>query len=610
MHVVKENRTYLVADAEGRIVSGPEGVYRDDTRMLSRWSWEIEDAKALSAQTLENRLHAHHAIVSPRRMQLVGLSRILEVRDDGLRDSWTITNTSDAQTRIVIALAITAEFRDLFTVWREVDSDGDRTVGMTQTSEGVRLSRQTSDGLTLTADLTFTGDGFSWSEAGARWTIDLAPGSAATISADASFGGGADERSHPLPSYEAWRTSFALRNLDRDRARSAARAVDDLRALLLGTEHGPYPAAGLPWFSCVFGRDALITASMILPWRPEVAEAVLTFLASEQGKVEDPFREEEPGKILHEIRRGELSRKGVIPFGRYYGSVDSTALFVTTLHAHAQATGDDALVKRLRPAWEAALGWLARQRADGGQLITFAPSGSGLEVQSWKDSPDSMNHADGTPAEAPLAVAEVQGYAIAAFRAAADLYTGLGEREQAQAWATQADALAAEFHARFWLDDLSTYAMALDRQGRPLAVLSSDPGHLLWAGVVPETVAPRLVKTLMSEALWSGWGVRTLGAHEARYNPVSYHNGSVWPHDTALLAGGLARYGFEVEARRVAEALFDLAETQPLNRLPELISGFDRTPGLDPIPYTHACRPQAWAAAGLLYAARAAGIAS
>lgn len=608
-HVVKENRTYLVTDTQGAIGAGLHGVFRDDTRMLSTWRWTLDQAQTLSVQTREDTVHAYHAIINTRRVQVVGLTRRMTVRDDGLDDTWVIVNTGDTPHSLTLTLDVVGEFRDLFTVFRAVDSDGDRTVSAREEKGGMHLARVTSDGLTLGADITFSSDGGLrlWPER--HWTFELQPGATATLTANVRFTDGSDERSHALPSYDDWRMAFRLSPPDSDKGRSIARAVDDLRALLLGTEHGPYPAAGLPWFSCIFGRDALITASMILPWWPEMTQSVLRLLASEQGRTVDTFREEEPGKILHEIRRGEISRRGIIPFGRYYGSVDSTALFVTTLDAHATATGDDSLVLELRPNWEAALDWLGRQRAGGGQLITFAPSGSGLAVQSWKDSPDSMNHADGTPAEAPLAVAEVQGYAIAAFRAAAGFYARMGEHGRAEAWAIRAEALAEEFHERFWLEKMETYAMALDRHGRPLEVLSSDPGHLLWSGAVPAEVAPRLVRTLMGDALWSGWGLRTLGSGEATYNPVSYHNGSVWPHDTAVLAGGLARYGFEQESRRVAEALFDLAASQPINRLPELVSGFARTPGLDPIPYTHACRPQAWAAAGLLYAARTSGLA-
>jgi glycogen debranching enzyme len=608
--VVKEGRAYLALDPSGEIAGWPHGVYRDDTRMLSRWCWTMGPAQVLSAQTRENVLEQHTAIVDEKRYQHVGLVRRLTVTDGGFTDAWTLINTGRERRTVELSLEVEGEFRDLFAVWGDSAADGDRTVHGAETAGGLDLARVASDGVRPTAEIRFQVEGAPVETSPRSWTFDLEPGASGGVTAQVALSNGVSEPETPaLPSYAQWRASFDLRHAQIDRQRSISRAVDDLRMLLLPTPHGAYPAAGLPWFSCIFGRDALITAQMLLAWRPELAAAVLDQLAAEQGKVVDPFREEEPGKILHEMRRGELSRSGRIPFGRYFGSVDATALFVVALDDYAAATGDLDRIARTRPAWEAAVTWLEAHRAETGDLVAFKPSGSGLTIQSWKDSADSMNHADGREAEAPLAVAEVQGYTFAAYRAAAGFYRQLGEPDRAAECEARAGRLADELHARFWLEDLGTYAMALDRHGEPLRVRSSDPGHLLWSGVVPEHAAPRLVETLMGPELWSGWGLRTLGRSEVRFNPVSYHNGSVWPHDTALFAGGLARYGFAEEARTVADAMFDLAASQPLDRLPELISGFERQEGLAPVPYTHACRPQAWAAAGLLYAARVSGLA-
>ena len=243
--------------------------------------------------------------------------------------------------------------------------------------------------------------------------------------------------------------------------------------------------------------------------------------------------------------------------------------------------------------------------ADGDGFLEFkgGEKGKGLVVQSWKDSWDSMSHEDGTLAEGALAVCEVQGYAYAAYRAAADFYTELGEETEAVRWREEAETLKAEFHKAFWSEDMQTYAMALDGEKRPLRVHNSDAGQLLWTGIVPDETAPKLVQTLFSDANWSGWGVRTLGKDEARYNPVSYHNGSVWPHDNALIAGGLARYGFSEEVAQIREATFDLAASQRDKRLPELVAGYERTDA-PPVPYPVACRPQAWDAAALLYLLR------
>jgi glycogen debranching enzyme len=289
-----------------------------------------------------------------------------------------------------------------------------------------------------------------------------------------------------------------------------------------------------------------------------------------------------------------------VPHAAFYGTVDATPLFLTLLEAHRAAVGSLDLIRELRPAWTAALAWLVDHGdLDGDGFVEYVPAADG-NAHTWKDSSDSMGHADGALAEGAIAVSEVQGYAYAAYRAAATWYAALGEPEAAAAWAARAEALRGRFHEAFWVEALGTYAMALDGTKRPLAVRNSDAGHLLWSGIVPEAVAGRVVADLLSSSLWSGWGVRTLGSDAARYNPVSYHNGSVWPHDTALCAAGFARYGFHAEARRVRDALFDLAAGEPDRRLPELVAGYARD-ALPPVPYPVACRPQAWDAAALVH---------
>lgn len=350
-----------------------------------------------------------------------------------------------------------------------------------------------------------------------------------------------------------------------------------------------------------FRPRQLLTALMVLPWGKEVARGVLRYLAQRQGSTWDPWREEEPGKILHEVRLGELSRTGQVPFARYYGTVDATPLFLVLLGRYLDFTGDLALIQSLKAQWEAALDWMRRADLDGDGLLEFQPSGSGLTVQAWKDSHDSMSHADGSLAEPPLAVSEVQGYAYAAFLQGAKLYQALGEGAMAERWRSRAEELFALIQEKFWLSNLSTYALALDRNKEPLRVKASNAGHLLWAGAVAQELLTPLVRTLFSPELWSGWGLRTLGTREVRYNPLSYHNGSVWPHDTALFAGGLFRYGLKEEGQQVIAALRDLALSQPDHRLPELVAGFPRAEGQAPVPYPAACRPQAWGVGAALY---------
>lgn len=596
---LKEGRTYLVAGPDGQVSGAGCGLYRHDTRLLSAWVWSCGEALELSTEAREGWLAQHFALIDARKTQTVGLTRALTLADAGLSDVWTVQNTAMEAQTATLQLRIEEDFRDVFGVWARKPLDESATAQKASTPQGLTFSRTASDAVSTV--ITVTADPPS---PDLSWTMELAPGESRVIRIEVCIRETLDEpEASPLPDRDAFMGRVDVSDAPPGHAHTLARALGDIRTLLMPTRFGPYPAAGLPNFVNVFGRDALITAMMLGAPFTDVGEAVLRLLAHHQGRVADPFREEAPGKILHEIRKGEASRTGAIPFGRYYGSIDSTPLFIMTLDAHAAYPGGAALASELAPAFLAALDWLEGQQAEDG-LLRFAPSGSGLAVQSWKDSHDSMNHADGREAQPPLAVAEVQGYAFAAFEAAARLLDTAGDSERAAHCRARADRLARRFHALFWLEDLGAYAMALDRDGAPLRVLSSDPGHLLWCGIVPADIAPTLVRTMMSPALWSGWGVRTLGSGERRYNPVSYHNGGVWPHDTALFGWGLHRYGFAQERDRVAAALFDLADACPGGSMPELISGFDRVPGRQPIAYTHACAPQAWSAAGLILMAR------
>ena len=599
---LKEDDTYLVVDARGQVDGGETGVFRHDTRFLSRYVWHLEDFTPLLVHEPRPDTRVEHwaHLIGPD--QAVGLNRVLKVGRGLVVDRLVFENTGQNPADIDLRLTLAADFADLFEVrgWMRHPRKVERVGGAGR----VGFRYLAGDGLAFA----------TWVELSpppvdGRWRFRIFPREKVQISAVIRLLSPLEDPAPlPLPDYDEWRAKFPI-VLDDPRAQGVLeRAVDDLRALLLATPFGPYPAAGIPWFVAPFGRDGLLSAYMLLPFVPEVAEAVLRFLAAHQGRASVPERDEAPGKIPHELRKGELTRLGEVPFGPYYGTVDATPLFLILLHAHMTWTGSLDLVEELREAWEAALWWMIEAGdADGDGLLEFSAQGQrGLSVQSWKDSSDSMTHASGELAEPPLAVSEVQGYAYRAYKAAAEFYRVLGEPQSAGRWAARAEALREAFHRRFWLGDLATYALALDRNKRPLRVLSSDPGQLLWSGIVPASVAPRLVGTLFSEALWSGWGLRTLGTGEQRYNPLSYHNGSVWPHDTALFAGGLAAYGFRSEAQRVAKSLFELALSQADRRLPELVGGYPRRPGEPPVPYPSACRPQAWDAAAAIYLLRVA----
>ena len=377
------------------------------------------------------------------------------------------------------------------------------------------------------------------------------------------------------------------------------RSMADLYMLMTQTPEGAYPYAGIPWYSTTFGRDGIITAMEMLWVDPAVAAGVLTRLARLQAAGADDRFDSAPGKILHEMRAGEMAALDEVPFRQYYGSVDATPLFVMLAGQYGERTGDWALVRRLWPAIERALAWLdGPGDPDGDGFIEYARgAATGLSNQGWKDSHDSIFHADGRLAEGPIALVEVQGYVYAARLAAARAARALGLQERAEELEAQAERLRERFEAAFWCEDLGYYAIALDGRKEPCRVRTSNPGQALWTGIVGPERGRAVVSALLDSDFFSGWGVRTVARGEVRYNPMSYHNGSIWPHDNALLAQGLAGAGAKRGVVEIFEALMRAGIYLDQRRIPELYCGFRRRQGRGPTIYPAACSPQAWAAA-------------
>ena len=376
------------------------------------------------------------------------------------------------------------------------------------------------------------------------------------------------------------------------------RAASDLHMMITTLPTGPYPYAGVPWFNAPFGRDGIVTALECLWFHPSLAKGVLAYLASTQATEVIASQDAEPGKILHETRNGEMAALGEMPFGRYYGTVDATPLFVVLAGGYFDRTGDIRFIEGIWRNIEAALLWMDRYGdRDGDGFIEYdRQSSDGLLHQGWKDSDDAVFHSDGAPAQGAIAVCEVQGYAYAAWQASATMASALGRTRQAEEFLLRAVQLKNRFDRAFWCEELSTYGLALDGDKRLCQVRTSNAGHCLFSGIAVADRAARVAKTLLMPESFSGWGIRSVAASERRYNPMGYHSGAVWPHDNALIAYGLARYGLAHEALRVFEGLFDAGTYFDLHRIPELFCGFPRDPGEGPVLYPVACAPQAWSA--------------
>ena len=632
--VLKHQDMFAVFDRFGDMEpSGPAelGLYHQDTRFLSRLVVRLQgkrplllsstikdDNASLAVDLMNSDLTLAGDVVIPRGSLHMFRTKILW--ESTCYERLRIHNYGHTAVDLILSVEFDADFADIFEVRGTQRAHRGQRLQTQATKDTLMLAYEGLDAHLRTTRIAFDPAPVELGGFGAKYQMQLEPRGEATyqwsITCDADAQeeiaihvmGPAGTTKTPLPFEEAaLESSMAF---DTARAEEPVfytsneqfndwlnRSLVDLHMMRTNTPYGPYPYAGVPWFSTVFGRDGIITAMEYLWFNPNIARGVLTYLAATQADHENAEQDAQPGKILHETRMGEMAQLGEVPFGRYYGTIDATPLFVMLAGAYYERTGDHSFTRWIWPDIERALAWIDHYGdMNGDGFVEYARrSTNGLVHQGWKDSQDSVFHANGVQAEPPIALCEVQGYVYAAKISAARLAKVLDLNTRATDLIREAESLQRHFEETFWCDDLSTYAIALDGNKQPCRVRTSNAGHCLFTGIASREHAFRLAATLTDVGSFSGWGVRTVAATEANYNPMSYHNGSIWPHDNAMIAAGLARYGMKNEALQIMKGIFESSIFFDLHRLPELFCGFARRPGESPTQYPVLCSPQLWA---------------
>jgi glycogen debranching enzyme len=621
----KEGEMFLCADAEGNLdaekVTG-SGLYWRDTRYLSDFVLDVDGNAPLLLSTSADRAFASHVDLTNQDLvdddgtvtAVQGTVNIRRTRviDGRLYERIRVRNYNAAAVEFTLNLTFGTDFADIFEVRGLRRATRGKLAQPKADRSSIAFAYAGLDGVFRETRISFELEPTEIEARGtqvvAAWRLRLEPTQTEMIALvvepraanarppDKPF----DVAMHELRrSYESWERACTRVWTDNQLYNSLlARGLRDLRALLTPTRHGNLPAAGIPWFVAPFGRDSLLTCHQTLLLNPDLTRTTLEVLAAFQADEVDEWRDAQPGKILHELRQGELAGANEIPHTPYYGSIDSTPLWLLLLGTYYRWTGDLGFCRRLLPNVERALEWVETYGdPDGDGLVEYQrTSPRGLANQGWKDSHDSVVHVDGKLAEGPIALAEVQGYVYLAKLRLADVFEALGDGDRAVALRAQAARLKAAFNEAFWVESEQYFAMALDGDKRPVATITSNPAHGLYCGVVDPDKAAPLARRLLAPDMFSGWGVRTLSKSAVAYNPMSYHNGSIWPHDNAIIGAGLKRYGFAKATNRLATAMFEMAVTVDDMRLPELFCGFTRRSPNRPVAYPVACSPQAWAA--------------
>ncbi len=621
--VLKQGETFAIFNRIGDIQAGAasgQGLYHKGTRFLSTLSLRLDGHRPLmlGSSVKDDNVLLAVDLTNPM-LPMDGKEGVSHGALHLFRGTFLwegvcyqrnrLYNYGREPVDIIVSIEVGADYADVFEVrGEERERRGTPLPGETS-SQHITLGYRGLDDVERQTRISFSPRPDSVSDSSVHYEVRLDPKESKTFYLAIACEVG-NEVPDPLPHPTAY--DQALSNKEQISSRHCSirtsneqfndwleQSLADLHMMLTRTQEDEwYPYAGIPWYSTPFGRDGLITALECLWNMPFVAKGVLQFLARTQATGERPEEDAEPGKIVHEMRKGEMAALGEIPFARYYGTIDATPLFVLLAGAYEQRTGDMDLIREIWPNIEKALHWIdAYGDLDGDGFVEYArKSPTGLRNQGWKDSSDAIFREDGSLVDGHVALCEVQGYVYAAKRHAARLARKLGRESMTTRLSREAEELRRQFEETFWLEELETYALALDGDKNPCRVRSSNAGHALFSGIADQERASRVAETLFDDSSFCDWGIRTIAHSEARYNPMSYHNGSIWPHDNALIAAGLGTYGFKEKALELLTAFFDASLFVDLKRLPELFCGFRRRKGKGPILYPVACIPQAWAA--------------
>jgi glycogen debranching enzyme len=607
--VIKRGNLFMVTSRDGDLPADPGGfgLWYRDCRHLSAHRLLLDgDPPELLHASDARGTRAVHELSGAGRAVSLRVERVLEEEPGVMVESIVLRSHEPVEMRLSLELSLDADFEPMLVVRGLVKRPARPPVECAFEADALRWTTTGRDGVVRTTTVE-PSEPAAWAGGGVlRFEVDLPGRGERRIGlrvAAGESGGARASQDAPAPRRAAGGAPpepTRVRSDDELFDRILARSLGDLDMLRSELDGRSYFAAGIPWFATLFGRDSLIAATQTLAFVPDVAADTLRLLGERLGRVYDDEHEEDPGKVLHELREGEPAALGETPFAHYHGSVDATPLWLCLVADHADWSGSLELFSELRLQVEAALEWIdGPGDPDGDGLVEYQRrSRHGLRNQGWKDSPDGVPDAGGDPLEPPVALIEVQGYVVRALRGIARLFELDGDASRYEPLRARAAKVEAAL-ARFWAFDPGGYAIGLAGNKRPGSRLASNQGHLLWAGAVPRDRAGSVRDHLMAEQLFSGWGVRTLSDRNPAFNPLGYHTGSVWPHDTAMFACGLRRYGFDEDFLRVFDALLEAASRFDDYRLPELFGGFARTQGEDPVPYPVACRPQAWAAGSI-----------